>query len=120
MEVVTRFSTLLPLKNLSRSSNTTRAMPSLTRRPLPAICGVTIAPGMVRKRISGGKRFLRIGHVEGTAQPSALHFGPESVQVDQATTGNVDDTGAVRKVRQILPTQQALGLFGQAAVRTSK
>jgi hypothetical protein len=63
--------------------------------------------------MSCGKRFLRISHVEGTAQPPALHLFPESIQIDQATTGNVDDTRAVRKVRQTLPTQEAPGLFGQ-------
>src|SRR5580704_6882415 len=63
--------------------------------------------------ISRGKRFLWIGHVEGTTQSSALHYGSESVQVDQTTTGNVDNTSAVGKVRQILPTQETPGLFGQ-------
>ena len=65
------------------------------------------------QRITNQKRLVRIGHVEGTAQPPALYFCSESVQVDQATSGNVDDTSAIRKVRQIRPIQQAPVFFSQ-------
>src|SRR5438128_2693587 len=63
------------------------------------------------QRIVHSERLHGIGYIEGAAQTSRAHFFPQGVEVDQASTSDVNDGRSVRKRGEVFLCENSARLI---------